>query len=311
MPDAFSGTSALADQVIAAYDRNAFFALRAGAVYDQFARVKPGNVTSPGSSVSFAFWGDLSVATTALSETVDVDAVALSDSLVQLTPLEHGNAVLVTLRVQTDTFLIGFDPDVANIVSYNMVDSLETLAQEALEAGATTTTVDGGAEASLTVQDVITMNKLREQVAILRGANVAPIAGDSYAVIFHPDISYDLMTATATTDWASFVIRQPGASGQWYNGQVAQAAGLSFIESSRAAINVDGGAANEDIYSTYILGQDAFGKAESIPPHIVIGPVTDKLMRFRSLGWHAYLDYGVIRSAAARNLLAASSIGDN
>jgi N4-gp56 family major capsid protein len=190
-----------------------------------------------------------------------------------------------------------------------MVDSLETLAQEAIEAGATTTTVDGGAEASMTAQDVITMNKVRETVAILRGDNVAPIVGSNYAAIMHPDISYDLMTATAATDWAAFVQRSDAS--QWLNGQVAQAAGISFLESSRAAINVDGGAASEDIYSTYFLGQDALGKAVSIPPHIVVGPVTDKLMRFRPLGWHAYLDYGVIRALAARNLLAVSSIGAN
>ena len=237
--------------------------------------------------------------------------VALSDSLVTLTPLEHGNAILVTVRIETNTLLMGFDPDVANIVSYNMVDSLETLAQEAIEAGATTTTVDAGAEGSLTAIDIITMNKLREQVAILRGANVAPIAGSNYAVIIHPDVSYDLQVATASTDWAAFVQRQPAGADQWFNGEVARAAGLSFIESSRAAINVDGGASNEDVYSTYILGQDALGKAESIPGHIIAGPVTDKLMRMKPLGWHAYLDYGVIRSGAARNLLACSSIGDN
>jgi N4-gp56 family major capsid protein len=307
MPDAFSGTSALADQVIAAYDRNAFMALRAGAIFDQFARVKPGNVTSPGSSVSFLFWADLSVATAALSETVDVDAVALSDSLVTLTPVEHGNAVLTTIRVLTDTFAIGFDPDVANIVAYNMLDSLETLAQEAIEAGATTTTVDGGAEGSLTLADVMTMNKLREQVAILRGANVAPIVGSNYATIIHPDVSYDLQVATASTDWAAFAQRS-GPGEMWMNGEIARAAGLSFFETSRAAINAAGGD-SIDSYSTYILGQDAFGKAVSIPPHIVVGPVTDKLLRFRSLGWHAYLDYGTIRSGASRNLLAVSSIG--
>jgi N4-gp56 family major capsid protein len=311
MADAFSGTSALADQVKAAYDRNAFMALRAGAVYDQFARVKPGNVTSPGSSVSFLFWGDLSVATATLSETVDIDAVALSDSLVTLTPAEHGNAVLVTVRVQANTFLVGFDPDVANIVSYNMLDSLETLAQEAIESGATTTTVDAGAEASLTAGDIITMNKLREQVAIMREANVQPVAGMNYAAIIHPDVSYDLMVATAGTDWAAFVQRQASGAGEWYNGEIARAAGLSFIETPRAAILTDGGASAVDTYSTYILGQDALGKAESIPPHIVDGPITDKLRRFMPLGWHAYLAYGVIRGAAARNLIAASSIGTN
>lgn len=311
MADAFSGTSALADQVQAAYDRNAFMALRAGAVYDQFARVKPGNVTSPGSSVSFLFWADLSTATATLSETVDADAVALSDSLVTLTPAEHGNAVLVTIKVQKTTFALGFDPDVANIVAYNMLDSLETLAQEAIEAGATTTTVDAGAESSLTAADVITLNKVREQVAILRGANVAPIAGSNYACIVHPDVAYDLMTATAGTDWAAFVQRQPSAGSQWYNGQIMQAAGVSFIETPRAAINVDGGSTTTDTYSNYILGQDALGKAESIPAHVIPGPITDKFMRFMPLGWYGYLAYGVIRSAAARNLISASSIGSN
>jgi N4-gp56 family major capsid protein len=320
MPDAFTGTSALADQVKAAYDRDAFFALRAGSVYDQLARVKPGNVTNPGSSVSFLFWGDLTAVTAALSETVDIDAVALSDSLVTITPAEHGNSILTTIRIKTNTFLVGFDPDVANIVSYNMLDSHEYLAQEALESGATTTTVDAGAEASLTAGDVMTMNKLREQVAILRAANVGPIAangrsggvtapGSNYVAVIHPHVSYDLMTATAGTDWAAFQIRQGGD--EWYNGEVARLAGLSFIETSRAAINTDGGSSAVDTYSTYILGQDALGKAVSIPPHVVDGPITDKLRRFMPLGWHSYLSYGVIRGAAARNLIAASSIGAN
>lgn len=312
MPDAFTGTSALADQVIAAYDRNAFMALRAGGVFDQFARVKPGNVTSPGETVSFLFWADLSPTTAALSETVDIDAVALSDSLVTLTPQEHGNAVIVSIRVQTDTFALGFDPDVANIVSYNMVDSLETLAQEALEAGATTTTMDRTtAESSLVATDIQTLNSLRREVAELRGANVMPIDGSNYACLLHPDVSYDLQTATAGTDWAAFVQRQGSGDGEWRAGEIGRAAGLSFMESSRVPINVDGGNSNVDVYSTYILGQDAFGKAESIPPHIVPGLVTDKLRRLQPLGWHAYLDYGVIRSTAARNVLAASSIGSN
>ena len=226
-----------------------------------------------------------------------------------ITPAEHGNAVLVTIRVQANTFAIGFDPAVANIVSYNMLDSLEILAQEALETGATTTTVDAGAEGSLTAADVLTLNKLREQVAILREGNFAPIDGSNYAVISHPDTMYDLMTATAATDWSSFVIRQAGD--EWSAGEVARAAGLSFLETPRAAINVNGGSSNVDTYSTYILAQDALGKAETIPGHIVPGPVTDKLRRFMPLGWHAYLAYATVRSGAARNLLAASSIGTN
>ena len=309
MPDQYSGTSALADQVKSAYDRNAMFALRAGGVFDQFARVKPGNVTSPGDSVSFLFWADLAPATAALAETVDVDAVALSDSLVTITPQEYGNAILTTVRVKTNTYLVSFDADASNIVNYNMVDSLERIAEAAIRSGATSTAINASGEASNTAGDVLTLNRLRQEVATLRKNNVAPINGDSYVAILHPDVSFDLMTATASTDWAAFAQRQAGQ--EWRAGQIAQAAGLSFIESSRAFIDADGGNSNVDNYSTYVFGQDALGKAESIAPHIVPGPITDKLMRFRPLGWHAYLGYKVIRQAAMREVVSASSLGAN
>src|SRR3990170_2122993 len=100
MVDQFTGTSALADQVIAAYDRVGYFALRSRPTFDMLARVKPGNLTNPGSSVKFIFWGEMAAATTALTETVDPDAVALSDSVITVTPLEYGNAVILTAKVR-------------------------------------------------------------------------------------------------------------------------------------------------------------------------------------------------------------------
>ena len=88
-----AGSGQLSNQVLTAYDRVSFFALRNETVWDQFAKVKPGNLTSPGNPVSFLFWSDLSAATTALDETVDVDAVGLSDSTVTVTPNEYGKLI--------------------------------------------------------------------------------------------------------------------------------------------------------------------------------------------------------------------------
>lgn len=308
MADVFTTTSVLSNQVIAAYDRRAFMALRDEAAFDQYARVKPGNVTSPGSSVSFLFWDDLSAATTALSETVDVDAVGLSDSLVTITPAEYGNSVLVTIRVRKNTFSLGFDSEVADIVAFNMVDSLENLAEIALTAGTNVTTVDGNAESSLTAGDVLTVGFIRREVAKLRAANVRPSSGMNYDVLLHPEVSYDVMADTAGGSWQD--LKHTDAS-KLRVGQVGQFAGANFIETTRARVNANGGASNVDSYTTYILGQEAFGKAETIPAHIVPGPVTDRLMRFMPLGWHAYLGYKVIRQAALRRVLSASSIGDN
>lgn len=308
MADVFTTTATLSNQVIAAYDRIAFMALREGAIFDQYARVKPGNVTSPGSSVSFLFWNDLSVATAALSETVDVDAVGLSDSLVTVTPTEHGNSVLVTIKVRKNSFSLGFDAEVADIVAFNMLDSVETLAEIALSAGGTEVIVDGGTEAALTAGDVLTMAKVREQVAKLRGAKVRPSSGSNYDVILHPDVSYDIMADTASGAWQD--LKHTDAS-KLRLGQVGQFAGANFIENTRAKLNTDGGASAVDTYTTYVLGAEAFGKADPIPVHIQPGPVTDRLMRFMPLGWYGYFGYKTIRSAALRRVISASSIGVN
>lgn len=308
MADVFTTTSVLSNQVVAAYDRRAFMALREGAVFDQYARVKPGNVTSPGSSVSFLFWDDLAVATDDLAETVDVDAVGLSDSLVTITPAEKGNSILVTIKVRKQSFSLGFDAEVADIVAFNMVDSAETIAEIALSAGGTEVVVDGGNSTDLTAGDVLTMNKVREQIAKLRGASVRPSSGQNYDVILHPDVSYDIMTETAGGAWQDL---KHTDAGELRTGQVGRFAGANFIEHSRAGIDADGGDSTTDVYTSYILGAEAFGKAEDIPLHIVPGPVTDRLMRFMPLGWYGLFGYKVIRSAALRRVLSASSIGDN
>jgi N4-gp56 family major capsid protein len=310
---AFTDTTALADQVIAAYDRSAYFALRAGSIFDQFTTVKPGNVTSPGSSVSFLFYGDLTATTAILSETVDIDPVALSDSLVTVTPRERGNAVLTTLKVRTDSFAIGFDSNVANLISWNMVDSLETVCREAYEISGETTWVDSlSTDATVQATNIIQMNDIRENIADLRSSNVMPYMGNSFIVVLHPDVEYDLMAETTQNAWGQFVVNQPSGAGDWYAGEVGRAAGAIFASTPRALLNSNAGSSSEtDVYTTYIMGDQAVAKAESIPPHIVRGPVTDTLMRFVPLGWYAYLGYGEFRDAALNRLHSASSIGDN
>lgn len=309
MADVFTTTSVLSNQVVAAYDRRAFMALREDAVFKQYARVKPSKQTSPGSSVSFLFWSDLTSATTPLSETVDVDAVGLSDSVVTVTPKEHGNSVLVTIKVRAQTFSLGFDAEVADIVAQNMLDSVEDLAEIALSAGGTEVIhPDATAETDIVAADTLDVAEVRKQVAKLRGAKVRPSSGRNYDVILHPDVAYDVMSDTAGGAWQDL---KHTDSGPLRIGKIGQFAGANFIENSRAKVNTDGGSGTVDTYTTYVLGAEAFGMAEDIPLHIQPGPVTDRLMRFMPLGWYGLFAFKVIRSAALRRVLTASSIGSN
>ena len=317
MADVFTGattaasTGQLSNQVLTAYQRSAFFALREGVVFDQFAKVKPGNVTSPGNPVSFLFWSDMSVATTALTETVDVDAVALSDSLVTVTPAEYGNAVLLTIRIQTDDFLVGFDADVANLLNYNLVDTIDVLARTAADGGTNVYFADGATTAtSIVAADDLTVAYVRTQRAALRSASVLPWDGQSYAGIIHPDVAYDLKGETGDGSWSNTAVYNEEGKRIW-NDEIGTFANIRFMETPRALLTADGASGTVDAYTTYFFGQEFLAKAESIPPHMVLGPVTDKLRRFQPLGWHAYCGWDTLREAALRRVVSASTIGSN
>jgi N4-gp56 family major capsid protein len=284
-------------------------ALRAGMVFSQIAKVKPGNLTSPGSAVKFLFWDDLAPNTARLSETVDVDPVGLTDSLVTVTPYEHGNAVLVTIKIRKQSFSLGFDSEVADIVAYNMRDSIEVLAREALDASGTAVVAAGGTDTTtFDATDILTMNKVREQIAILRKNSVRPLSGEDFGVILHPDVAYDLMVSTTGGAWQD--LKYTSAQ-ELLKGEIGRFAGAVFLESPRAKLEADGGSSAVDAYSSYFLGQEALGEVETIAPHVVPGPITDTLMRFMPLGWYAFLGFGQLRAVASRRVISASSIGAN
>lgn len=304
-----AGTGQLSNQVITAYDRVARFALRDELIWDSFATVKPGNLTSPGTPVTFRFWTDLAPATTPLSEILDVEAVGLSDSSVSVTPYEYGNALVKTIRIRTDDYLIGFDSDLAAILAWNLVDTIDTLVQAAVDGGTNFTLAEATGEANTEATDVITAAFVRQINAILAKRNAIPYSGSLFVAVIHPDVAYDLKDETGDGSWVA--PHQYVDTMNIYNNEIGTFGGFRFIQNNRCNINVDGGSGAVDTYTTYFLGQQALAKAESIAPHMVLGPVTDKLMRLQPLGWHMYSGWDTFREASLQRFISASSIGDN
>jgi N4-gp56 family major capsid protein len=127
--------------------------------------------------------------------------------------------------------------------------------------------------------------------------------------VIHPDVAYDLKQETGDAGWSNAVVH--GAPERVWNDEIGKFANIRFIETPRALLTADGGSSTVDLYTTYFFGQQFLAKAESIPPHMVMGPVTDKLRRFQPLGWHFYAGWDTFREASLQRLLTASSIGDN
>ena len=62
------------------------------------------------------------------------------------------------------------------------------------------------------------------------------------------------------------------------------------------------------VFSTIVAGKQAMAQAVAEEPHVVIGNVTDKLMRFRPMGWYGVLGFARYREEALFRLETGSSI---
>jgi N4-gp56 family major capsid protein len=307
----------------AAYDRMAYFALRSELLFDQAADVQASNQTMPGSSVIFTIFSELAVASTPLTETSDVDAVAMADSNVTVTLTEYGNTINTTAKLRGTSFL-DVDAAAANLIGYNAGNSIDTVVREVLAGGSNVVYGGGGSSdetsrTAIEAEDIIEANDIRKVTAALRGANVSPWSG-YYIGFIHPDVSYDLRRETGNASWNAPHVNMDTAN--IYMGEIGTFESVRFIETPRTKVRANasngaGAAGNIDVYDTYIMGRQALAKAYSFVdgngpvPSVRRGPVVDSLMRFNPIGWYWLGGYGLFRQASLRRIESASSIGAN
>ena len=373
------GTIGGAGLVQKAYDRLIEFALRAQPLIRSVSDKTPARQSIPGSSVVLQRYVDLTKKTRTLTEEADPDAVALATpTYTTITLAEYGNAVLVTRALELFS-LADVDPAIANIIAFNMADSIDDVAQEVLRGGENV--LFGGTKtstATLTSSDTFTSALARKTTAKLRANKAIPRKGSLYWAGIHPEVSHDLRAETGVGSW-----RQPHeyqSNDAIWAGEIGTYEGAFYVESPRlyndavgaakstssttttalaasgatvisvsstsgilvsdivaatgittgaqvTAINgstvtidipvtsatVTSGAAitfthETRVFNTYFAGQQALAEAVAEEPHVVIGPVVDKLMRHRPLGWYGVLGFSRYREEALYRIETSSSI---
>ena len=376
--NSLGGTVGAAGLVQKAYDRLIEFALRAQPLIRSVADKTPARQSIPGSSVVLQRYVDLSQQITTLTEQTDPDAVALATpTYTTITLAEYGNAVLVTRALELFS-LADVDPAIANIIAFNMADSIDEVAQSVLRTG--TNVLYGGTRtstATITSSDTFTSALARKTTAKLRANKAIPRKGSLYWAGIHPEVSHDLRAETGVGSW-----RQPHeyqSNDAIWAGEIGTYEGAFYVESPRmysdlrgagkttstttttasgavgattlaltstsgivvgdlvAGTNVPTGANvtaigtasvtidtaittqvtsgasitfthETNVYNTYFAGQQALAEAVAEEPHVVIGPVVDKLMRHRPLGWYGVLGHAIYRDEALYRIETSSSI---
>jgi N4-gp56 family major capsid protein len=385
----FGGTVGGAGLVQKAYDRLLEFALRSEPLIRSVADKRPARQSIPGSTVVLQKYVDLDAVTGTLTETVDPDAVALTTpTSVTVTLNEYGNAVLVTRALELFS-LADVDPAIANIIAYNLADSIDTVAMTTLRSG-TNNIFAGNATAvgNVDAADTLDSADIRRAVAKLRANKAKGRRGNAYWVGIHPEVSHDLRAETGDLGWRYPQSQSASEASKIWAGEIGEYEGAFFVESSRlynaktgadqstlatTAVTVAGTSAGftfgvassaviatraevgdkiagtgiasgakitaittsgstttftvdtantaavtvsttvtvtpvTRVFNTIACGSQAMAEAVAEEPHVVIGNVTDKLMRFRPMGWYGVLGFAVYRDEALYRITSGSSI---
>jgi N4-gp56 family major capsid protein len=311
------GTKGGAGLVQTAYDRMVEFELRDEPLIRAVADKRPARQAMPGDSVVLQRYVDLSDATTPLTETSDVTAVAVATpTQTTITLQEFGNAAIVTRKLQLFS-LTDVDPDIASLIAHNMADSIDSVAMSVLRQG---TNVLYGGDATDTDEivpgDTITSALIRKSVAKLRGNKAAGRKGSMYWVGIHPDVSHDLRSETGASSANWRLPHEYSQASNIWAGEIGTYEGAYFVESARLYSAADGadadgagaGTALTKVYRTIVAGKQALAEAVAEEPHTVIGPVTDTLKRFRPIGWYGVLGFARYREEALYRIETSSSI---
>ena len=273
-------------------------------IHDQFGQTRP-LPKHGGKIIEFRKYDPLPKALTPLTEGVTPTGQKLSMSTVTATVQQYGGFVELSdilLLTAVDDNLV----EATRLLGSQAGRTLDTITREVLNGGTNVQYAEGqvtsradlvGGSAAAGDNHYLTVDAIRKAVRFLKVMNAPRIKGN-YVGIIHPDCSYDLMNDPKWVNVKSY--SDPEGI---YEGEIGRIEGVRFVETSEAKVFEKAGtdqstgaakAASRDVYSTLILGADAYGVTEITGgglQHIVkqLGSAgtADPLDQRASAGWKA------------------------
>ena len=262
-------------------------------VHDQFGQKHP-IPKNGGKTIEFRKYDPLPKALTPLTEGVTPDGQKLSMGVITATVKQYGGFIELSdilLLTAIDNNLV----QATKLLGSQAGRTLDTITREVLNGGTNVQYAEGQVDSrgELSYTDAennmnLTVDAVRKAVRFLKVMN-APRINGYYAGIIHPDCSYDLMS---DPKWVN--VKTYSDPEGIYEGEIGRIEGVRFVETSEAKVFTGEGAGGRDVYSTLILGADAYGVTEITGgglQHIVkqLGSAgtADPLNQRATAGWKA------------------------
>ena len=262
-------------------------------VHDQFGQKHP-IPKNGGKIIEFRKYDSLPKALTPLTEGVTPNGQKLSMSVITSKVEQYGGYIELSdilLLTAIDNNLV----QATKLLGSQAGRTLDTITREVLNGGTNVQYAEGQVTArnalvggQATGNHYLTVDAVRRAVRFLKVMNAPKINGN-YVGIIHPDVSYDLMS---DPKWVN--VKTYSDPDGIYEGEIGKIEGVRFVETSEAKVFDGAGASGVDVYSTLILGADAYGVTEITGgglEHIVkqLGSAgtADPLNQRATAGWKA------------------------
>ena len=224
-------------------------------VHDQFGQKHP-IPKNGGKTIEFRKYSPLPKLTTALQEGVTPDGQSLSMSTITATVAQYGGYITLSdmlLLTAIDNNLV----QATKLLGAQAGATLDTITREVINGGTVVRYAGGkSGRAALDASSVLTVDDIKKAVVELKNQNAEKINGDWVGII-HPDIAYDLTNDPAWKDVKTYSDPE-----DIYEGEIGKIYGVRFVETTEAKIFAKKGSDSRDVYSTLILGDNAYGVTE-------------------------------------------------
>lgn len=258
-------------------------------IHDQFGQKHP-IPKNGGKEIQFRKYDSLPKMLTPLEEGITPAGQQLSMSTITQTVKQYGGYIELSdmlLLTAVDNNMV----QATKLLGSQAGRTLDTITREVLNGG-TNVLYAGGKKSrdTITAEDKLTVDLVRRAVRILKIMNAPRIDG-CYVAIVHPDCVYDLMD---DDDWKN--PHQYQDTSELYEGELGKIAGVRFVECNEAKVflKTETNGYKTDIYSTLILGSDAYGVTEisgggleHIVKQLGSAGTADPLNQRATVGWKA------------------------
>lgn len=316
--------SEIAAEVNAFYDRTLLERAVALFVHTMWAQVRDVPRKAGVSTVKFRRYGNLTAATTALTEGVTPAGSQLSTTDITAAALQYGDFVTISDVLDYESQ----DPvlmEAAEILGDQAGDTLDQLTRTVLNAGTSVSYAGSGntQNSHVAAGDIITTTLLLAAVTTLKNNNakkitrmVNPSTGVAttplnacYVAIIHPNLAQTIKAFTGFTkvqNYPSQVGVMPGEIGSYDE--------IRFVETTNAKVFTGEGTGAIDLYSVLILGMNAYGttRVSGEAMRNIIKPLgsagtADPLNQRATSGWKATFVAKILNDNFLTRIMCAAS----